>query len=356
MKNDKLLALDEALGRRINARSSIKELMSETAIDFKVEKVPACTPEGAQISTMTWHREAKGNKSSVWVQKKTPLFYILRREDTKHILGMVKRRYTPIPLEAMLQPFHQMVKEFGASYETAGILGGGAKIWIAARMPEEIKIRGREDDRSQARIMMLLDQSGLRRNAFFTLMKRISCNNQFHLIAKTARESGYSVKHSKNWAAYLEIARQNFEKSIHEAEEFGTIANELASRPMTKPEMEHFSVLMIPKHEDESSKTEVRRTALQTLFSNGIGNLGQTRWDCLNAVTEFCDHRSGSSRRFADNAAVRTAALERHMMSNLLGGPGDIFKHRAFRILQSDKSILKVHQSSIRAASHVEMN
>jgi len=63
-----------------------------------------------------------------------------------------------------------------------------------------------------------------------------------------------------------------------------------------------------------------------TLFHRGTGNLGRTRWDALNGVTEYVDHsRSVRTVGGRNRAEVR--------MESALFGTGDTLKDKAFALL-----------------------
>ena len=86
--NNKLISLDERVGTDISRARSFDDVMDLSGFNFEVEKVKCHTPEG---NALNGH-------------------YVLRREDTKHVLGVVKERYTPIPMDKMFRPFHDLVK------------------------------------------------------------------------------------------------------------------------------------------------------------------------------------------------------------------------------------------------------
>ena len=47
---------------------------------------------------------------------------------------------------------------------------------------------------------------------------------------------------------------------------------------------------LIPIEEEESVKRQTKREKIVDLFSSGRGNSGESKWDALNAVTEFETH------------------------------------------------------------------
>jgi len=66
------------------------------------------------------------------------------------------------------------------------------------------------------------------------------------------------------------------------------------------------------------------------LFLRGHGNIGETRWDALNAVTELLDHHH--SKRYKSPGLARRAR-ENRFVSNNLSGYGDTIKQRAVKLL-----------------------
>ena len=121
-----LTALDDRIGTDISNASSFDDVMNTAGFGFEVERVPMHTPEGNIV---------KNN-------------YIIRRDDTKRILGTCKSRYSPVQTAAMFEPFHRMVKAYGAKYETAGLIGGGSKCWISAKLPGDWSLKSRPGGQS----------------------------------------------------------------------------------------------------------------------------------------------------------------------------------------------------------------
>ena len=79
-----------------------------------------------------------------------------------------------------------------------------------------------------------------------------------------------------------------------------------------------------------SSRIVNRRAEIVNLFLSGAGNYGTSRWDALNAVTEYLDHHNQANKLEGKNG-FRNA--QRRFMTNVLGGAGAITKQRAFDLL-----------------------
>ena len=133
-ETETLTALDERIGTDISNASNFDDVMNLAGFDFNVDRVPMHTPEGNIV---------KNN-------------YIVRRADTKRILGTCKSRYMPVQTAAMFEPFHQMVQKYGATYETAGLINGGSKCWISAKLPGDWGLKSRPDDKIEQRIVSLV--------------------------------------------------------------------------------------------------------------------------------------------------------------------------------------------------------
>ena len=284
----KLVSLDERVGTDISNVASFDDLMDKAGFNFDVEKVPCHTPEGNALSG----------------------HYVVRREDSKHVLGVMRKRYTPVSNRHMFKPFHDTVQEYGATYETAGLIEGGKKCWISALLPSSFELKNRPDDQIQQRILALGCHDGTKRNAYFSIAHRISCNNQLRLILQGASNSTYSVSHTKNWEAQWLDAQVGFDEAIRAHNTFESTANTLNEKDITVAQVRGFTNLLLPDREiseevqklravrgrKASTRIPSRREEIVNLFISGAGNRGASRWDALNAVTEYLDHHNQAKK------------------------------------------------------------
>ena len=327
-----LVSLDKRTGVDVSGKMNLADVMCTAGLDFDVESVPCFTPEGNEV----------------------PGKFLIRRSDCQTVFGVVGKKYNVIPLEDMLAPFHRMVTQFGATYETAGLIKNGKKCWISAKLPDTIKLQNRPNDEISRRILCLINNDGSGSNTYLSVANRLVCNNQMGLIKHHASKSKYRVGHVSSWEDKLVEVQLGFEGMISLHKEFEYNANKLESIKMKEEEMRGFAVQLLPEQNYEYQKKitdndkiqrsltrlNVKREALVDLFSKGAGNLGLSRWDALNAVTEFQDHHHQINRVMNEKTGAIHA--EKRFVNNVINGSGTRLKDRAMRLLLNQKKFEKI--------------
>lgn len=309
--------LDYLAGETISKAKSLDDVCKFGQFNFAIEQTPLFTPEGEEV----------------------PSKKLLRRSDNGHILGIVGGRYNSVDSRTMLEPFHKLVRDSGAVYENAGVIGGGRQCWVSATLPAKFEVTGRSKDVVDLRVVCLIRHDGLGRNAYFSLANRLFCNNQLRLIQNEGSKSEYSLTHTKNWEEQWRTASTGFQTAIQSLVEFESVASALNSMKMSEKEIEVFMkhLYRLDIKEDLTPRREKKCDALKYLFSKGLGNRGETRWDALNAVTEYLDHRS--SKSFKTDAQNRIARQNR-FVSNLNGYSANL-KTRALNLLSDRELVFK---------------
>jgi|TARA_R110001583_G_C5621795_1_gene406332 phage/plasmid-like protein (TIGR03299 family) len=318
-----LVQLDARIGVDVSDSPSLDGLITQAGFDFEVEKVPVFNPEGNEV----------------------PNHFCVRRSDTKQNFAVMRKRYTPIPMRAMLEPFYRMVEEFGGEIENAGLIQGGKKCWIAANMNRDFGLKNREDDKMESRIMALMCNDGTKRDAYFAVNRRIFCNNQMSMIQKAASQSEFSVSHTKNWRDNLDRVRDNFHAALRGYEYFEKSANKLDDSQINPHEVRGFTHMLLPDPERKvpegmkledirtTNRLDNRREKIVELFTEGAGNRGLTRWDAFNALTEWVNHHNNSNKLEKQGHA----AAERRFVNTLFGGTGHQLMHRGMDLLLETK-------------------
>lgn len=313
-----LTSLDTRAGEDISDTTSLPELLEKAQLNFDVEKTTLHTPEGDEV----------------------PGRFLLRRSDTNHTLGVVGNRYNPVDNYTMLEPFHQLVLDHGAQYESAGVIRGGKKCWVSATLPGQFHVPGRTNDIIEQRIVAFLAHDGLGRNSYFTLANRVVCNNQLRMLTDNAQRSKYGFNHTRNWENNFHAAAVGFEAAIKTRVQFEKTIVHLNKMKMNPDQVRSFShrLYRIKNAEDMSTKAKNRTEQLVNIFKHGAGNCGSTRWDALNAVTELLDHHNTKNHKTQAHARI---ASQNRFVSNNINGYGDSIKQRAVRLLTDSEITFK---------------
>lgn len=292
-RQSELVSLADRAGTSVGGATSLDEVLTRGGLAWGVEKAQCYSPEGDAIDNL----------------------YMLRRDDTHQVLNVVRGRYSPVDNRDMFEPFDKLVREFGATYENAGVTHGGGTCWISARLPDEYQVR--DGDVMQSRIVALANHDGIRTNSFLSFANRVLCNNMMGGLTAAGKRQGHQVRHVGDAQQALAQASQSFQDAITGTIQFQKTAETLVRRRMSRNQAERFLSQFVPDAtpragerevtERQRARVETRRNHIMTLFQEGAGNVGETRWDMLNAVTEYFDHHAFKSNKNASRAFVRDA-------------------------------------------------
>lgn len=225
----------------------------------------------------------------------------LYRSDNNAPLGIVGKDYSPSDPKTFLQ----------TQYDFAEFING--KVTRAGFIPERsrafgfIKVCDIEIPRNQRKvgdplscyIYSIDGWDGGTPQASRLYVERLTCSN-----GQTSRKLSAKLwnSHTKNREERFEGRWKVFLGEIKE--EVAQIREDftrLAQEKMTAVEFERFLNNLIP---GKSTMTQNRRKQILEMFSGGVGNLGETRWDAYNAITEYVTHHR--SYRGNDNVPVTT--------------------------------------------------
>ena len=215
-------------------------------------------------------------------QRCIPGTYSLQRADNGHHLGMVKEGYRPIQMDEMVDILHTASNNVGDIEHLGYTLArGGRQVIIQSKMAEDINVDG---DILKPYFYTVIDNSGKGSNKVIPSTKRIACDNAFHLIKSSAANRGL---HNTTFTDKVDIMTDNIIKSIHTAKNFSSIIERLKGQKFSSDDMLELTEELIPVRNKESQQRVSKRMQLVDLFERGRGNSGKTRWDALNALTEY---------------------------------------------------------------------
>ena len=282
--------------------------------------------EAIKLAKMDW----KVTKEPVFVGGSEFTDYkAIVRADNQTKLAIVKNRYHPIQNEDAFNFFDEVVGSGQAVYETAGTLDEGRKIWIMAKLPTTIFLT--QQDKIDKWVMLCSSHDGSRSVWMQLVTVRVVCQNTLSAALATATNQ-IKLRHTKNFAQRQEEAQRVLDIANGYFGKLEEVMKRLATVPCKEEDVLRFNETLFPAKENEkgiievSTRTQNIRDSVTSLFKRGAGNVGETRYDYLNAITDFADHTRGT--RSAEGEDKAEARFESAMI-----GSGASLKQRAMDLL-----------------------
>lgn len=147
-----------------------RELLEAAGLSWSVELVPAFA-EGRAI----------------------PRARAVVRSDRREPIAVVGLRYAPVQNADAFAFLDGLVGAGRAVYETAGMSGGGRRVWVQARLPGDVWVT-REDNVGKYLTLVNSHDGGGSLRAFFT-PRRIVCSNTLRAALREGARAGVSIRH-----------------------------------------------------------------------------------------------------------------------------------------------------------------
>jgi hypothetical protein len=306
------------LGQIVEGLVTAKGAIEHAKIGWGVEQVPV-------------YMEANGDMIEI------PGQFAVRRTDNNHPLSIMSARYTPIQNVEAFEFFDSVIGSGQAVWETAGSIGGGRKVFMQATLPGKLFLKSNPDDTTEKRVLFMTSHDGSSALTGFITGIRVCCSNTLNAALKN-HTNQFKVYHRKNYQAKANEAAKVLELAHAYFDDLQTVMNVLAEKEVTKTYVDGFIAALIPsRKEDEevATRTENRRNEIESLFREGTGNVGKTRWDLYNAVTEYVDHKQNGRvtiARIERSAPLANVEAEQRFERALFGA-GATLKQRAMDFL-----------------------
>ena len=284
--------------------------------------------EGVKLNQPPSAAEAIKAASLDWSLVKAPLFYHRTLTDTavlpdtfavvpdegwkdkkKPVLGIVSGPYEILQNKDAFAFFDPLVKNGYATYETAGALGSGERVWVLAKLNRSFEIA--KGDKIERYLLLSNRHDGHGTvNVKFTPI-RVVCQNTLSMAMQDAREF-FAIRHDEDLfrrlgnvademrdrieARYLDIKTaftkmQEVEIDEGQAENYFAEVyadGEVTTLPGPKNEAQEV------RRREQLRRLERARIYCQNILDESktcrIDNSPPTVWTAYNAVTEFVDH------------------------------------------------------------------
>lgn len=287
-----------------------EEVMKKSGLNWEVAKcelvakMPFNEENGENVSDDSFIRGANE-------YREVPNSFATYRTDYNIPLGIVKDRYTPVQNLDAFKFFDGAIGKNKAIWQTAGFFGNGERIFVSAKLPKNILVKG---DPVENYLVFTTSHDGSSGVKILFTPIRIVCQNTLNAAIRQA--SNYvSFRHTstvhKNIdiaAEILGICEQNIE---YLSEQFNTLKditmsdkkaqNVFASVILTDKEIENIKntghtieqIITRDWRAIDDSQISMKKvnvlSEINNYYFNGIGQKEQvgTGWGVYNAVTGY---------------------------------------------------------------------
>lgn len=252
-----------------------------------------------------------------------PNAYATYRKDNGQPLGVVKERYTPVQNIDAFNFFDNAIGKDKAIWYTAGSLGAGQRVFVAAKLPDTILIDGDPVDNY---LVIMNSHDGSTGLKIMLTPVRIFCTNCLNAAIRSA-DKYISFRHTKSVHSNLDLANDILGISKAKIIALKEVWEELAKKPMSDDKAaDTFARLILTESEIDnllatghnvkqiinrdfnamqdaniSTKKVNIITDMNNYYHNGIAQdeIRGTAWGVYNAVTGYysnVDNVSGQKR------------------------------------------------------------
>ena len=213
------------------------------------------------------------------------------RNDNHAVLGVVTDKYKVVQNDDAFAFTDNLLGE-GVTYETAGSLNGGKRVWLLAKLPERYKLL---DDEVTPYLVFTNSHDGSGAIRVAVTPVRVVCNNTLNLALNTAKRS-WSVAHKGDIQKKLEEARNTLFMANQYLDHLQLEAEQLDSIRIADRKALALMEKLLPIPEKASDlqikNVERMRADLQNRYFEApdLKYLPKTGWRFINAVSDHATH------------------------------------------------------------------
>jgi phage/plasmid-like protein (TIGR03299 family) len=283
------------LGQILEEPPTAQDAIRLSGLDWKVVKKPIFAMEGSTYYGIP--KRFALVREDLWGQENCPIF------------AMVADTYEPLQNTEAFSFFDDLVCRKAATYETAGALGQGERVWVMAKLKKEIVIAGR--DKLDPFILLANGHNAATAIRIMLTPVRVVCQNTLNYAFRTSNNE-FRVHHGRGMHKKLDNVREQLDCILAQYEALADRFEVMAKRQMTGTDLMAYLECVFPtpdpdrlserSYEKAVAEVESRRAATMRLFEEGQGNsepvIRGSLWAAYNGVTEWADHRMPFSSRF----------------------------------------------------------
>ncbi len=295
------------LGVRVDEAQTAEAAIGLAGLDWTVHQRPLHLPDGASVPDKVANVRSAPDGADVY-------------------LGTVGTQYRPIQNHEAFSFMDEVVGLGEAIFETAGAIKHGRRVWLLARLPENLRVDS--EDEVKKYLLLANGHDGSMSCRVFWTPVRVVCNNT--LTAALGRRSagdGITIRHSGNVRGKLDEARRILGLARSHYDALGSVFRKMKKLDFDLRAARDFFEALVPEAKTSAStKSEARvhrvRSELLAAYRLEANELaGRSVWAAYNAATRWSDHIAFQRR---------PSATPETRFENVVWGGGKQFKQAAF--------------------------
>lgn len=318
------------LGTYVENAMTAEECMKLARMDWEVEKRPLFVeePDESDDEDVTFS-EITGWSAAT-------------RSDTGDVLSIVTDSYQIVQNRECFNFFDSIIDRGEAIYETAGVLGKGERIFLTAKLPSDIVVKGDVDVVNNYILLTNSHDGTSALQAGFTSI-RVVCNNTLTAALNGGMKNAIKLRHTTNIKQMLSEAAEVMGIASQYTQDLNQYFNQMAKVKINDKQLRSYiEKVMNPRAEqltkaekEEFSKQFVKTvdSVMEFALTNDTQTTKATKgtvWGAYNAISGYYghvkDHKSATAR-----------------MNDIVFGQGDQRIKQAFTLAVdtiADKTIL----------------
>jgi len=276
---------------------------------------PATSAEAVAAANLDWrvtllpmHARVESTGALVDVKDR----FAVAREDTllaeePIVLGTVGCKYRPIQNSEAFAFMDSVVGEKRAVYHTAGALGQGERVWLLAKLPQDILVT--RDDRIEQYLLLSNSHDGSSAMRVMFTHVRVVCNNTLTLAlgnyaSAVSAGDATSIRHTASVGSQICSAVHALGLAAQQGQALEERYKLLAAAPATTEKFGRYADAIYPYPDvigveeavanNRIAAHDRRVSMFEQAFERSPGNelpgVRGTMWAAYNAYTDIVDH------------------------------------------------------------------
>lgn len=271
-----------------------------------VEKAPSSI-DALVLAGLDWSVLQK----DVYTEDEMPIlgYKVNVRSSDESVLGIVSDRYKVVQNEEAFQFTDDLLGE-GVTYETAGSLQNGKKVWMLAKMPHRYIIAG--DEISPYMVVMNSHDGSSGIKVAMTPI-RVVCQNTLNLALDNAKRI-WTTKHTENVMSRVHEARETLNLAESYMGELGREIDALSRIKLSDRKVIEYMQEFFPVTEDMNDVQKRNNLRLledmkrRYFDAPDLSHVGKNGYRFINAISDFATHAEPirKSKNYAENLFLKT--------------------------------------------------